>query len=166
MSRPADLSAVWVQADAFEGDLPLIRALGGRGVVFRSPTAGIDQRPAELVYAGDIVDRTSRTLTLTASAPNPRRELKPGMFVEVGLPRGGASPVLQVPASAVQRHDGRTFVFVHAGGGEFRRADVSLGREGGDRVEVKSGLAPGDAVVVEGGFVLKSELLRDQLAGD
>jgi RND family efflux transporter MFP subunit len=166
MFRLADLSAVWVQADAFEADLPLLRALGGRGVVFRAPAAGVAEQSAQLVYAGDIVDRASRALTVTASAPNPRRELKPGMYVEVGLPRGGSDAVLQVPASAVQRHEGKTFVFVHTGGDEFCRKDVTLGREGGDRVEVKAGLAPGDAVAVEGGFVLKSELLRDQLAGE
>ncbi|MFM8272918.1 MAG: efflux RND transporter periplasmic adaptor subunit [Gemmata sp.] len=166
MFRLADLSAVWVQADVFEGDLPLVRAMAGRGVEFRAPAAGVAQQPGEVVYAGDIVDRASRTLTLTAAAPNPKRELKPGMFVEVGLPRGGPEPVLSVPAAAVQRHQGRAFVFVHTGDDEFRRADVELGREGGDRVEIKSGLAPGAAVVVDGGFVLKSELLRDQLAGE
>lgn len=166
MFRLADLSSVWVQADAFEGDLPLLRSLGSRGIVFRAPAAGVAEQNAQLVYAGDIVDRVSRALTVTASAPNPRRELKPGMYVEVGLPRGGSEAVLQVPASAVQRHEGKTFVFVHTGGDEFHRKDVVLGREGGDRVEVKSGLTPGDVVVVEGGFILKSELLRDQLVGE
>ena len=81
------------------------------------------------------------------------------------MPRGGAEPVLSVAASAVQRHQGKTFVFVHTGEDEFRRVDVVLGREG-ERVEVRSGLAPGAAVVVDGAFVLKSELLRDQLSGD
>jgi RND family efflux transporter MFP subunit len=166
MFQIADLSDVWVQADAFEADLPLLRGLGKRGVVFRAPAAEIEQRPAEVVYAGDLVDRASRSLTVTAAAKNPDRALKPGMYVEVGLPRGGPEPVLQVPTAAVQRYEGKAFVFVHAKGDEFRRVDVELGREAGDRVEVKSGLKPGDAVVAAGGFVLKSELFRDQLAGD
>lgn len=162
----ADLATVWVQADAFEADLPLVRGLGGRGVVFRAPGAGISERPAAVFYAGDLVDRASRAVTVTATAPNPDRALKPGMYVEVGLPRGSPAPVLQVPASAVQRHDGKTFVFVLTGSDEFRRADVEIGREAGDRVEVAGGLKPGDVVAVGGGFVLKSELYRDQLAGD
>lgn len=166
MFRVADLSVVWVRADAFEADLPLLRSLAGRGLAFRAPAAGVAQRPAELVYAGDIVDPTSRALTVTAAAKNPDRALKPGMYVEVRLPRGGPEPVLQVPTAAVQRHAGKAFVFVHAGGDTFRRADVELGREAGDRVEVRAGLSAGDAVAVAGGFVLKSELFRDQLAGD
>lgn len=168
MFQVADLSTVWVQADAYEADLPLLRALAGTGtgLVFRAPAAGVPECPAEVVYAGDIVDRASRALLVTASAQNDGRALKPGMYVEVGLPRGGSEPVLQVPASAVQRYEGKAFVFVHAKGDEFRRADVALGRGAGDRTEVRSGLRPGDRVVTEGGFVLKSELLRDQLGGD
>ncbi len=166
MFQIADLSAVWIQADAFEADLPLIRNLGSAAVVFRAPTAGVAQRPAAVLYAGDLVDRASRALTVTASAQNPGRVLKPGMYVEVGLPRGGSEPVVQIAASAVQRHQGKTFVFVHVKDDEFRRIDVELGREGGDRVEVKAGLTPGEMVVVDGGFVLKSELFRDQLTGD
>lgn len=162
----ADLSTVWVQADAFEADLILLRGFAGRGLIFRAPAGGIAERPAEVFYTGDLVDKSSRAITVMASAPNPGRWLKPGMFVEVGLPRGEAAPVIQVPASAVQRHRGKTFVFVTTGDDEFRRADVELGREAGDRVEVKAGLKAGDAIAVEGGFVLKSELFRDQLTGD
>lgn len=166
MFQLADLSAVWVQADAFEADLPLLRDLRGRGLVFRAPAAGVGERPAAVLYAGDLVDRASRAVTVTATAPNPDRALKPGMYVEVGLPRGGSAPVVHVPAAAVQRHQGGTFVFVLRGGDEFRRTDVELGREAGDRVEVTAGLRPGDVIAAAGGFVLKSELYRDQLAGD
>ncbi|MBA4187960.1 MAG: efflux transporter periplasmic adaptor subunit [Planctomycetaceae bacterium] len=166
MFQIADLSTVWIQADAYEADLPLLRGLGGRGLVFRATSGGVEERPAEMIYSGDLVDRTSRALTVTASAKNEGRVLKPGMYVEVGLPRGGSEPVLNLPASAVQRHQGKTFVFVHVKGDEFRRVDVELGREGGERTEIKGGLKPGDEVVTEGAFVLKSELFRDQLQGE
>lgn len=168
MFQVADLSTVWVQADAYEADLPLLRALAasGTGLVFRAPNAGVPERPADVVYAGDIVDRSSRALLVTAATKNDGRALKPGMYVEVGLPRGTADPVLQVPATVVQRHEGKVFVFVHAKGDEFRRVEVELGREAGDRAEVRAGLKAGDRVVTEGGFVLKSELLRDQLQGE
>ena len=43
---------------------------------------------------------------------------------------------------------------------------VTLGRESGDAVEVLSGLKAGQPIAVEGGFFLKTELLRDQLAGE
>lgn len=74
--------------------------------------------------------------------------------------------MIQVPVSAVQQHQGKSFVFVLVGEDEFRRADVETGREAGERVEIRAGLKPGDVVAVGGVFVLKSELFRDQLAGE
>ncbi len=162
----ADLSAVWVQADVFESDLPLVRGAKGRTVVFRSVAAGVAERPARIVYAGDLIDKSSRALTLTAEADNADRLLKPGMFVEVGFDAGDPTPALQIPASAVLRHENKPFVFVQTSDDRFRRADLTLGRIAGERVEVTAGLATGDRVVVRGGFVLKSELLKDLLAGE
>jgi RND family efflux transporter MFP subunit len=162
----ADLSQVWVQADVYEADLPLIRGLKGSGVVFRSPIAGIPERPAKVVYTGDLIEKSSRSLTLTAEADNPDRVLKPGLFVEVGFDTGDRTPTLQVPVTAVLRHENQSFVFVQTGEDTFRRRDVDLGRTAGDKVEVTAGVKSGEKVVVRGGFVLKSELLKDQLAGE
>lgn len=162
----ADLTKVWVQADAFEADLPLVRGAAGRPVAFRAPGAGVPERAATVTYTGDLIDRSSRTLTVTAEADNGDRLLKPGMFVEVGFDAGDATPVLQVPASAVLRHENKPFLFVQTTPDTFRRVSVTLGRSGGDRVEVTDGLKTGDRVVVRGGFVLKSELLKDQMVGE
>ena len=162
----ADLSTVWVQADVFETDLPLIRGVKDNAIVFRSLAAGVPERPARITYAGDLVDKHSRAITLTAEADNADRRLKPGMFVEVGFEAGEPTPVLQLPAAAVLRHENKPFVFVQVADDRFRRVDVTLGRSAGDRVEVTEGLSAGDRVVVRGGFVLKSELLRDQMAGE
>lgn len=162
----ADLSRVWVQADVFEADLPLVSGLKERSVVFRSAVAGVPERPATVVYAGDLIDKASRSLTLTAEADNTDRLLKPGLFVEIGFETGDRTPTLQVPATAILRHENRPFVFVQTGADTFRRTDISLGRSAGDKVEVSSGVKAGDPVVIRGGFVLKSELLKDQMAGE
>lgn len=162
----SDLATVWVQADVFEGDLALVRGLAGKAVAFRSELAGIDGRRATVVHTGDVIDRASRTLTLTAEAPNPDRALKPGTMVEVGFDAGTEAEAVQVPVGAVLRHENRPFVFVATAGDTFARREVALGRVAGDAVEVTEGLRPGESVVVRGGFVLKSELLKDQMVGE
>ncbi len=162
----SDLSTVWIQADVFEADLPLIRRLAGRTVVFRSDLAGISERTATVVYTGDVIDKSSRTLTLTAETPNPERALKPGTMVEVGFDTGTSDPVIQVPASAVLRHENKPFVFVVTGTDTFAKREVALGRQAGEAVEITDGVRVGEAVVVRGGFVLKSELLKDQMVGE
>lgn len=169
----ADLDTVWVQADVFETDLALVRELGGREVTFRSEAAGLAERPAKVVHTGDLIDKASRTLTLTAEAANrplkpgsTDRALKPGMLAEVGFESGSAAPVVQVPVAAVLRHENKPFVFVCTCEDTFVKREVALGRQSGDGVEILEGLKPAESVVVRGGFVLKSELLKDQAGGE
>ena len=48
-------------------------------------------------------------------------------------------------------------VFVQVNGG-FQATPVSIGSRGNGRVEILNGLEPGQAVVSDGAFVLKSQL--------
>jgi multidrug efflux pump subunit AcrA (membrane-fusion protein) len=54
-------------------------------------------------------------------------------------------------------------VFVQKSNQQFRQQVVKLGQSVADRVEVVSGLQPGDRVVVRGSFEVKSELLKSSL---
>jgi len=162
----ADLAELWVEADVFESDLPFVRGLTNRTITFRATAAGVAERPAKVVYTGDVIDPSSRALTLTAEAANADRALKPGMFVEVGFERGDRSPVLQVPTGAVLYDGKKTLVFVQSSDEHFEFREVTLGRAEGDAVEVVAGLRAGETVVVRGGFVLKSELFKGQMAGE
>ena len=69
--------------------------------------------------------------------------------------------MLQLPSSAIQRHDERPFVFVATEDDRFERRDVELGRVFAQQVEITAGLIDGEMVVVAGGFALKSELLSE-----
>lgn len=162
----ADLSKLWIQADVYESDLPIVRELQNREVLVRSLSAGISERQATVTYTGDLIDKSSRTLTLTAELMNPDRMLKPGLFVEVGLDTGDKVPMIQLPSSAILHHANQPFVFVQTGPESFRQVKIVLRRSVGDRKEVTSGLKPGDRVVMSGGFILKSEMLKDQMVGE
>jgi membrane fusion protein, heavy metal efflux system len=83
------------------------------------------------------------------------------MFVRIVLDTAVETKALIVPGSAVVEIDGKTGVFVPEGddGHNFAFKPVKLGRESGDRRVVASGISPGTAVVSEGAFTLKSELI-------
>ncbi len=167
MFTVADPSKVWVQADIYESDLPLLRGLKvGSPLVVRSTLAGLPETRVEILSTGEEIAKATRALTITAQAANPDRALRPGMFVEVAFDAGDSAVTLQVLSTAVFRAEGEAFVFVNSGDGEFRKAVVTPGRAAGDRVEVLKGLAAGDAVAMSGGFVLKSELFKDQMVGE
>jgi multidrug efflux pump subunit AcrA (membrane-fusion protein) len=105
-------------------------------------------------------------IALRALADNRDRRLKPGMFVQVQIRHGPPEPVVQVPNSAILRHAGETFVFIAKGDDKFGKVEVRLGRATADRVEIVAGVEAGQPVVVEGGFALKTEMLRSTLTAE
>jgi cobalt-zinc-cadmium efflux system membrane fusion protein len=72
---------------------------------------------------------------------------------------------LVVPAGAIQRDGDESIVFVALGNNRFERRRVEVGRSTSAFVEVASGLAAGEEVVVEGAFLLKSEASKERMGG-
>jgi cobalt-zinc-cadmium efflux system membrane fusion protein len=161
----ADLSTVWVTADIYERNLPQLQELAGKEIQLRSASWPGRTFAATVFYTGDIVQEASRTVALRALAKNAEGLLKPGMFVNIELAETVAG-VLQVPLTALQEHEGKTFVFVKRSDHEFERRDVQTGRRNDTAVEITAGLQAEEQVAVEGGFALKSQMLAELLAGD
>lgn len=106
--------------------------------VFSGTVMSIDSR----------VDPVTRSVTVVARVLNDKNVLKPGMFMNVALKRERESVVL-LPEAALSPRSGRQFVFVVEDGVATER-EVNLGVRAPGRVEVTSGLEPGDTVVLEG----------------
>jgi RND family efflux transporter MFP subunit len=156
----ADLSMVWLRADVFEKDLGALHGLEGKKVTFRTTSHPNQDFSAEVFSLGSVVDDKTRAVRLLATVKNDQHLLRPGMFVEIDL-HLGQTEMLRVPASAVQRHEDLTFVFVRQDDATFQRRDVVVGRSTAEMIEILSGLAGDESVVVEGGFALKSEMLSE-----
>ncbi len=167
----ADLSKVWVLANIPEKDIPFIRADSGA-----SDASGVEQLVdvlltaypndvfhGKVTYVGDVLDAATRTMNLRLELPNPHRKLKPEMYATIRVHSLSEPGVLMVPETAVQRERDRRFVFVQRDPRTFEARDVRLGESNGDAVKVIAGLQEGEPVVVKGAYVLKSELLSDQI---
>lgn len=159
----ADLSSVWVTADIYEENLPLLNDLQQQTIYLRSHALPNHRFEAKVFYTGDVVQESTRTIALRAVAPNPDGLLKPGMFVNIEFPSLLDAQVLRIPRTAIQDHGGKSFVFVHTKGEEFQIRAIERGRHNGEWVEILSGLRPGEEVVVSGGFALKTRMLSDLL---
>ncbi len=94
-------------------------------------------------------DPVTRTLDAEVHLPNVDGHLRPGMYGRAEIEVGRHPNVPVVFAEAVQISDERAFVFVAHGDTVTRKA-VVLGEDLGDRLEVVSGLSPGDEIVVRG----------------
>lgn len=92
------------------------------------------------------VDASTRSLTLRARSPNPDGRLLPGAFADVKLVVEDVPNALTVPSLAVIPELGGKKVFVLAEGkAEERR--VETGIRTAERVQVTSGLEPGEQVI-------------------
>jgi cobalt-zinc-cadmium efflux system membrane fusion protein len=160
----ADLSTVWITTDVYEEHLPLLAHLENRMIKLRSSAWPDKVFEARIFYTGDLVHESSRTVAMRAAADNKEGLLRPGMFVNVEFPSVARTDVLQIPNTAVQEHEGKSFVFVHKGGDTFERRDVSLGLHNSQSAEVTAGLKPGEVIAIGGVFALKSRMLAELLS--
>jgi cobalt-zinc-cadmium efflux system membrane fusion protein len=166
----ADASEVWVIGRLYEQHIGLVR----RGAAATLTTGAHPDRQWTGVvdYVAISMDETSRTLPVRISVVNSDQALRPGMFGTLSL--GGntdTAAALAVPLSAVQSLEGQGVIFVAGVSARtFEARTVELGHEAEGNVAVLDGLSSNDRIVVEGGFILKSELIRGQLghgcAGD
>jgi cobalt-zinc-cadmium efflux system membrane fusion protein len=156
----ADTTHVWVSLDLYEKDLSRVHV--GQEVEMRTDSLPGETFRGRVAFIVPVIDEATRTAKVRLEFPNPNGALHAGQLVTARIvadTKLATNEVLAVPRSAIEQVEGKTVVFVKAGEA-FERRNVLLGTSGGDRVEVRKGLNPGEMVAVDGAFLLKSELLR------
>jgi membrane fusion protein (multidrug efflux system) len=109
-------------------------------------------------FVDPVVQLPSRTILIKAEVPNPDRVLMPGMFVEAELATEVRPEAVVIPEDAILPLGTETYVWVVSAGTVSRRA-VTLGVRTPGFVEIRDGVAAGEAVVV-GGLQQMSEGAR------
>jgi Cu(I)/Ag(I) efflux system membrane fusion protein len=150
----ADLSRIWIMADIYEYELPLIQ-LDQKATV----TLSYDPQTHLVGSVGFIyptLDPQTRTAKVRFEVANPGEQLKPGMYanVELTIPFGTR---LAIPRDAVLETGERQVIFIHHGGGKLEWRSVKLGVQTGEWVEVLEGIKEGDHIVTSANFLIDSE---------
>ncbi len=143
--RLADLSSVWIELQAYEIYLPLIKA--GQMVMIEP-----DGRHGTVEFVDPAINPQTRTAGVRVSVPNPDGALRPEMLVRATVHVPGAQPAILIPASAPLITGERARVYVKIGNNVFEGRDVVLGPRAGEQIAIASGIAAGDEVVVNGAF--------------
>ena len=156
-----DLSTVWVVADAYEKDFARIHA-GAPASITTKAFPALAPR-GRVSYIDPHVNADTRTARIRVEVPNPRQELRLGMFADVSIAAGSEDTVAFVPRTAVQNVGTRTVVYLADAKqpGRFVEREVVLGVHAGNDVAVLSGVRPGDTIVTGGSFAVRAE--RDRL---
>jgi RND family efflux transporter MFP subunit len=149
----ADIRSVFVLVDVFNEDIELVRPgtkasirVPGRPQVFETVVGRVPPQ----------FDSTFNGVKIRIEVDNQGQVLLPGMFVDVEMPIR-MPETISVPAGAVIDSGLRKRVYIDLGEGRFTPREVRTGWRLGDRVQILEGLAPGEAVVVSGNFLLDSE---------
>jgi len=150
----ADLSTVWVIADVFEYEAANIRLNAPASMTLAYLPGRVFH--GRVIYILPQVDPATRTLKVRIQLDNPGYALKPEMYGDVELRTGGVRRLV-VPRSAVLNSGDRQIVFVDKGDGNFEQREVKVGAEADGRVEILSGLQPGERIVTSGNFLIDSE---------
>jgi cobalt-zinc-cadmium efflux system membrane fusion protein len=142
----ADLSTVWVVCDVYEDMLSRVH-LGDSAEITLN---GYPDRkfPGKVVNISEVLDPATRSAKVRIELPNPQGIMRAGMFATANFQSKSLLDRLIVPQTAVVHLHDKDWVFIPAGGKQFRRITVKLGPQLPDGAQtVISGLKQGDRVV-------------------
>ncbi|MBU6377754.1 MAG: efflux RND transporter periplasmic adaptor subunit [Gammaproteobacteria bacterium] len=143
------------RAEIAETDLARIKV--GAKVELRGPAG--EAVTGVIRAVSPAIDPQTRTALVYADLVQPGA-LRAGMFAEGRLGIGKAE-VIVVPRQSVVFRDGYPYVFVMGEGGKVLQRRIDTGPPQGERVEVRSGLKPGERVVARGaGFLSDGDVVK------
>jgi Cu(I)/Ag(I) efflux system membrane fusion protein len=174
----ADLSTVWIEGQVYEDEVAFLRDAVEKKMPVVATAKSFPNREfkGEVAFLHPHLDGSTRTLKVRFDMPNPRYDLRPGMFATVRLQVPVAQldllppdasekekqvwrqgQVLAVPERAVIDTGGHKFVYREAEPDVYEGVEVELGPRCGDFYPVVRGLNAGDRVATTGSFLIDAE---------
>jgi len=151
----ADLSVVWLMSDVFETNAGQLQL--GASVKAESKFEPGNTIAGVIDYIYPDLDPVTRTVPVRTVLENSHEKLKPGMFMTVEIEGPLRPETTVIPREALIRTGREERVILALENGRFQAAAVTSGMEAGGKIEILSGLNPGETVVASGQFLIDSE---------
>jgi Cu(I)/Ag(I) efflux system membrane fusion protein len=150
----ADLSVVWVWAQFYQDELPMLK----RDLPVSITTSSYpgERLTGKISIIDPFISDALRTGRVRIDVENAELKLRPDMYVDVELTMDMGEGVA-VPVPAVLPTGKRNIVFVDKGEGKLEPRFIELGRKYGDFYEVKCGLKEAERVVTSANFLIDAE---------
>jgi cobalt-zinc-cadmium efflux system membrane fusion protein len=150
-AKIAELNKVWVAGMVKEKDMRFIHELDGAEIMIAAyPGKKIT---GKVYHVNEIIDEATRSVQVLIECDNNNRILKPGMYVTVRFTDTPEKAIF-VPAKAVLQYNDKSYVFVQTTKGAYTRRYVETGVSENNRIQILSGLNPGETIISEGAFYL------------
>jgi len=162
LSYVAAVEPMWVNFSMSQNQLAQIRDLVQKGQLvppknhdFQVELILSDGKPypytGKINFADPTFSQDTGSFLVRAVLPNPKRELRPGMFVTANVKGGTRPSAIIVPQLAVQQGAKGHVVYVVKDDGTAELRPVVVGDYSGEKgLLIASGLQVGDRVIVEG----------------
>ncbi len=151
--QTASLDKVWVEAYAYEQDIPLLHE--GMSARVNLLNSGVEKE-TRVDLISPFVSGTTRSTRVRLSLQNPHNTFAPGQFADVWLYKRLGEQLL-VPLDAVVVAGDRRIVFKDLGEGRLQPVKVETGYNDGQHIVIRKGLAEGDRIVTSGVFLIAAE---------
>ncbi len=164
-SRPlftiSDISNMWAILDIYEADAREVAE--GQPVVLQVEGLPGESFGGTITWISSELDPRTRTLQARAVLNNSSGLLRANMFARAKVTVRDHQPTLVVPREAVQWEGCCNVVFIKKSETNYLPRKITLGPGEGDLYEVISGISDGDLVVTQGSFLLKTEILKNNI---
>jgi RND family efflux transporter MFP subunit len=157
-----DLSNLWIWAEFYENEVGLLKP--GQNIDVSLPAFPNQTFRGQIAVINPVIDAVKRTARVRIDIPNPKSQLRPGMYanVEVKIDDGEG---LTIPVQAALPTGERMLVFLDRGQGKLLPRYVKVGRsfttfDGQDQenyYQVLNGLQEGDRIVASANFLIDAE---------
>jgi membrane fusion protein, heavy metal efflux system len=143
----ANLETIWVTANVPEKDISFV--FTGQTVNVTFPAYPDKVFSGKVLFVSDVIEPDTRRNKVRIAFDNPDKMMKPNMFANTTFLAPPVSRLI-VPTSALLMTNDKTSVFVEVAEWAFERRDVEVAYQEGPTVAVKTGLKPGERIVVKG----------------
>jgi Cu(I)/Ag(I) efflux system membrane fusion protein len=157
-----DLSNLWIWAEFYENEVGLLKP--GQPIDVSLPSFPNETFRGQIAVINPVIDAVKRTARVRIDIPNPKAQLRPGMYanVEVRIDDGEG---LTIPVQAALPTGERMLVFLDRGQGKLLPRYVQVGRafstfdgqEQENYYQVLNGLQEGDRIVTSANFLIDAE---------
>jgi HlyD family secretion protein len=119
---------------------------------------GSDDIPGKVIVVSPAVDSASTTIQVWVQAANPGERLRPGSSVRVSIVAETLKDaVVVLPAALLPNAEGETTVMVVGADSVAHERKVEVGVREPDKVQILSGVKPGEQVITVGGVGLEDK---------
>ena len=163
----ADFSIMWYQFRAYEQDMPWLKI--GQSVEVTTPSVPGKVFTGKITFIDPSFEEDTRSTKVRVEIPNPlvdgHYEILYRLYAD-GAVKVEVPDVLTIPRAAVLQTGPEAVVYEDRGGGAYSRRVVKTGRRGDTLIEILSGIAVGDHVVLNGNLLIdgQAEMNRSFMA--